>query len=287
MMVFNNETPLFKYGNNQWVTCGDVRNALKNVDAADCKVLFLHTDLSFGAMNRQLKRKELCEILYQLIMELGVETVVFPTFTFSYGNRENFDVRTTPTKMGMLNEWVRKLPEAMRSVDPMMSVVVIGKNTDLLNITGEKSLGKGSIFDNLHHTEGVRFLFLGTRLGLCGTHMHYVEEVLRVPYRYDMDFYGKITDYSGKTYDDHRILYVKYRDILPAVPISFEDSLVQKGIMKYCPLGDNAVFSITEPDMYREIFNALSKNVNAFLAEPYTTHPFVKDYQYGHVTTVQ
>lgn len=278
---------LFKFGDNQWVTAEDIRNALLKVKADQCKILFLHTDLSFGALNPAVKRRQLCEILYEIIMSLGVETVVFPTFTFSYGNKEDFDVRTTPTKMGMLNEYVRKLPNAKRSVDPMMSVVVFGNEKNLLNVTGVKALGEGSIFDNLHNAEGVRFVFLGTRFGLCGTHMHYVEEKLRVPYRYDMDFYGHVTDYDGNTKEDHRILYVKYRDILPCVPQWFEDMLVEKGYMEYAPLGATYVFSITEEDMYREVSQALTKDVNVFLAEPYDTHPFVKDYHYGGVTTVQ
>lgn len=286
-MSIDGSLQLFRYDTDKWVTCADVRKALREVDADDCKVLFLHTDLSFGAMNPQLKRKELCATLFELIQELGVETVVFPTFTFSYSNRQDFDVRTTPTKMGVLNEYVRKLPEAKRSVDPVMSVVVFGKEKGLLNITGEKALGPGSIFDNLHHAEGVRFLFFGTRLGMCGTHMHYIEEALRVPYRYDMDFYGKLTDYDGKTVDDHRVIYVKYRDIKPSVPRWYEDKLVKDGFMKDYPLGASAVFSITEPDMYREMSQALKDDVNVFLAEPYDTYPFVKDYQYGNVTTVQ
>lgn len=278
---------LFRYDTDKWVTCDDIRNAFKAVDAADCKVLFLHTDLSFGVVNPKLKRKELCAILFELVQELGVETIVFPTFTFSYSNGQDFDVRTTPTKMGMLNEYVRKLPEARRSVDPVMSVVVFGKEKGLLNITGEKALGAGSIFDNLHHTDGVRFLFFGTRLGLCGTHMHYIEEMLRVPYRYDMDFYGKITDYEGKTVEDHRIIYVKYRDIKPCVPKWYEEKLVQDGFMKEYALGASVVCSITEEDMFREMSQAIRGDVNVFLAEPYDTHPFVKDYQYGNVTTVQ
>ena len=278
---------LFRYGENQWVTADDVRKALRDVDAADCKVLFLHTELNFGVKNPEIKRKELCDILFQLIMELGVETVVFPTFTFSYGNKEDFDVRTTPTKMGMFNEYVRKLPEAKRSVDPMMSVVVFGKEKGLLNITGEKSLGEGSIFDNLHKAEGVRFLFFGTRLRLCGTHLHYVEEKMRVPYRYDMDFYGHVTDYEGNRKEDHRILYVKFKDVIPAMPASFEQMLVDKNLMLETSLGADKVFSIAEKDMYREIVESLEKDMNAFLFEPYTTHPLVKGYQYGNVTTVQ
>lgn len=286
-MAVSGNLKLFQYGQNQWVTCDDVRKALRDVKAEQCKVLFLHTELSFGRPAPGLKRAQLCDALLQIVRELGVETLVFPTFTFSYGNREDFDVRTTPTKMGMLNEYVRKLPEAVRSVDPMMSVAILGKNKDLLDITGVKSLGEGSIFDNLHHTEDVRFLFFGTRLGMCGTHMHYVEEALRVPYRYDMDFYGKVTDHAGNIHEDHRILFVKYRDIQPCVPLSFEEMLMDKGVLEHTTLGSNHVFSITEEDTYREVANALRANVNAFLAEPYDTHPFVKEYHYGNVTTVQ
>ena len=257
------------------------------MDADQCKVLFLHTQLAFGTLNSNMKRKQLCEILFELIMELGVETVVFPTFTFSFGNREDFDVRTTPGKMGMLNEYARKRPEAVRSVDPMVSVVVFGKNKNLLTVPGTMCLGDGSIFDNLHKTKDVRFLFLGTSLGMCGTHMHYVEQVLRVPYRYDMDFYGKVTDYDGNTQEVHRILYVKYRDVIPYTPKSYEDDLIAKGMMKYCPLGASGVYSMTEEDMYREGVKALTENVNAFLAEPWDTHPPVKDYHFGNVNTVQ
>lgn len=157
----------------------------------------------------------------------------------------------------------------------------------MLNITGEKALGLGSVFDNLHHTDGVRFLFFGTRLALCGTHEHYIEEEQRVPYRYDMDFYGKMTDYGGNTVDDHRIIYVKYRDVKPGVPRWYEDKLIENGYMKECKLGASTVFSITENDMYREMSKALKKGVNVFLAEPYDMHPLVKDYQYGNITTVQ
>lgn len=286
-MEINSELKLFRYNEDNWVTAGDLFQALRQVGADKCKVLFLHTGLSFGCINREIKRKELCQIILDIIKELKVETLVFPTFTFSYGNKEDFDVRNTPTKMGMLNEYVRNLPESVRSVDPMLSVAVIGKNKDILNVTGEKSLGAGCIFDNLHKTEGVKFLFLGTSFGQCGTHMHYVEEKLRVPYRYDMDFYGKITDYDGTEHEAHRILYVKYRDIKPGVPASFEKELVDKGKMLKCPLGESNVFCISEKDMYDEVYNALSNNVNIFLLEPYTTYPLVKEYSYGNVTTVQ
>ena len=286
-MKINNELQLFRYNGDNWVTVDDFRKALRDVKADRCKILFVHSELSFGAKNPELKRTELCEILYRLFLELNVETLVFPTFTFSFSNYEDFDICNSPSKMGMLSEYVRRKPESRRSLDSVMSVAVIGDPKNLLEIRGNKALGEGSIFDNLHHAEGVRFLFFGTRFGLCGTHMHYVENVLKVPYRYDMEFNGKVIDENGTYHDDKRIIFVKYQDIIPCVPASFEDMLIQNGYMNCVPVGANALYSITEDDLYREVFQALSHDVNAFLAEPYDTHPPVKNYQYGHVTTVQ
>ncbi|MFR5617582.1 MAG: AAC(3) family N-acetyltransferase [Clostridium sp.] len=54
------------------------------------------------------------------ICELGVKQLIFPYLvTFSYGNREDFDVKNTKCKMGMLNEYVRKMPESVRSKGPV------------------------------------------------------------------------------------------------------------------------------------------------------------------------
>ena len=92
---------LFQDRDKNWVTYGELVQAMRDVKADDCDVLLVHTDLSFGLPTRELKRKELVAVLYDAICELGVKTLVFPTFTFSYGNREDYDVKNTKCKMGM------------------------------------------------------------------------------------------------------------------------------------------------------------------------------------------
>ena len=221
---------LFQDREKNWITYGDLVRAMKEVKADDCDALLIHTDLSFGLPTRELKRKELVEVLYDAICELGVKTLIFPTFTFSYGNREDFDVKNTKCKMGMLNEYVRKMPESVRSKDPLMSVCVIGENKELAKVSGNKSLGEGSFFDRFHHTKNARIMFFGAQLPQCHTQMHYVEEKLRVPYRYDMKFEGNIIDENGVSTPDAHILYVKYRDVLPCVPPSFEQELIDEGL---------------------------------------------------------
>lgn len=260
---------------------------MKEVKADDCDALLIHTDLSFGLPTRELKRKELVEVLYDAICELGVKTLIFPTFTFSYGNHEDFDVKNTKCKMGMLNEYVRKMPESVRSRDPLMSVCVIGENKELAKVSGNKSLGEGSFFDRFHHTKNTRIMFFGAQLSQCHTQMHYVEEKLRVPYRYDMKFEGNIIDENGVSTPDAHILYVKYRDVLPCVPPSFEQELIDEGLFLKKKVGNSSIACFTEQAAYDKEVEWLTRDVNCFLAEPYDTKPLVKEYSYGNVTTVQ
>lgn len=278
---------LFQARDKSWLTYGQLVQAMRDVKADDCEVLLVHTDLSFGLPNRQLKRKELVEILYDAICELEVGTLVFPTFTFSYGNREDFDVCNTKCKMGMINEYARKRPDAARSEDPLMSVCVIGTHKELAEVSGNKSLGAGSFFDRFHQIPNARILFLGAELPQCHTHMHYVEEKLRVPYRYDKEFEGHIIDKDGNIREDKHILYVKYRDVLPCVPPAFEEELIAQGLFLKQKAGNSSVSCFTEKVAYDKAVEWLTKDVNCFLAEPYDTKPLVKEYSYGNVTTVQ
>lgn len=286
-MKRDRDLKLFQTRDKSWVTYGDLVHAMRKVKADDCDVLFVHTDLSFGLPNREFKRNELVEILFDAICELGVSTLVFPTFTFSFGNREDYDVVNSKCKMGMINEYARKREDSVRSEDPLMSVCVIGEHKELAEVSGNKSLGAGSFFDRLHKMGNARILFFGAKIPLCHTHMHYVEEKLRVPYRYDKEFEGHIIDKDGNRREDKHILYVKYRDVQPCVPPTFEKELLEQGLLLKEAVGNSSVSCFMEKVAYDKTVEWLIKDINCFLAEPYDTKPLVKEYAYGNVTTVQ
>jgi hypothetical protein len=102
-----------------------------------------------------------------------------------------------------------------------------------------------------------------------------------------MEFEGNIIDENGVSRPDKRILYVKYRDVLPAVPPSFEQELIDEGLFLKQKVGDSFIACFTEQVAYDKEVEWLTKDVNCFLAEPYDTKPLVKEYSYGNVTTVQ
>ena len=108
------QTPLFISSNGKPITASILLSTLRSAKADECDILYIHSDLSFGAPNPGLKRSELLARLMDTIGQLGVKTIMFPTFSFC--NNEIFD-RKTPARMGALNEYA-KTPQAVRSATP-------------------------------------------------------------------------------------------------------------------------------------------------------------------------
>jgi len=260
------DTTLFR-GRDE-VTTSDLLRCLESVDAADCRLLYIHSEMSFGRPNPELGKTGLLQAVLDTLRELGVPTLCVPTFTFSFCNGTAYDVEQSRSKMGVFNEYVRRLPQAERSIDPLMSAAVLGEDHQVVRDLGHHSIGAGSTFDKLHALGHARFLFLGVGAAKCFTYTHYVEERLRVPYRYDREFTGTIIE-GDRRREDTYTLYVRYHGVQPESTTKFEDFLVQSGRMKKVSCGDNFISSIAEPVAYESIAGKIREDADYFLAAPY------------------
>ncbi|MES2206976.1 MAG: AAC(3) family N-acetyltransferase [Pseudomonadota bacterium] len=259
------EQKLFKSKTGDWVTCSDILFALDNVKAADSDILYMHTGMTFGLPNLELSRQELLAIIYELIDSLSIQSLLVPVFTFSFCNQEGFNRQTSSSKMGALNEFIRKLPQAMRSIDPLMSSVLIGKDRYLVEGLGKHSIGKESTFDKLHSCKKrVKFLFLGTTVSECFTYTHYVESLLRSPYRYDKEFTGKIIDEDSSWIDAYS-LFVRYEGVIPATDNKLEKTLLENGSLLKLKCGDSSIACVSEPDAFSTIIHQLEQNEYAYI----------------------
>lgn len=285
-MKYNRELKLFEY-KGESITYGNIFDALLAVDADKCDVLLLHTALNFGTVSKGIKRKELCEIIFNLICELEVKTLVFPTFTFSFANREDYDVINSKSFMGMLNEYARKREDSIRSLDPLLSVCVIGENKSLAKVSGDSSMGAGSFYDRLHSTNNVRIAFLGVDELNCNTHLHFVEECVNVPYRYHLPMTGNIIGYEREVYCDTHKLFVTYKHVTPSGHREFYDELIHQNKMKKVFLGNGSISCFKEPDIFEHEKRYLEKDINYFILEPYDKYPLIKEFEFGGVCSVK
>lgn len=261
---------LFQASDGVWVTPQSMEQALRAVGAQDADVLFIHTDLTFGMPDMTRTRRELMTGMLKAVLALGVGTICVPTFTFSFPNGRDYDVRKSRSRMGAFNEYLRKQPEAVRSIDPLMSVALLGDKKYLVTDIGHESIGRDCTFDLLHREQGtVKFVFLGTQPAACFTYTHYMEHQLQVPYRYNRPFTGKITTTDGKMYEDTYQLYVRYQGVEPTSRDDFEQLLLSSGAMQKAPCGDGFVYCVEESAAYEAFMEQMAKNVNYILERPY------------------
>ncbi|MBR4774956.1 MAG: AAC(3) family N-acetyltransferase, partial [Bacteroidales bacterium] len=152
------EVKLFLPKDGRWVTNKSLTEKLLSLGADQCETLYIHTALSFGQPNPELRKSALLGELLNVIKGLGVRTVCMPTFTFSFCNGLDYNPATSASRMGVLNEFFRKQEGVIRSADPLMSVALLGEDRDLVEGIGHVSCGENSTFDKLRHRDGVKFL---------------------------------------------------------------------------------------------------------------------------------
>ncbi|MDO9256400.1 MAG: AAC(3) family N-acetyltransferase [Bacteroidales bacterium] len=97
-------------------------------------IVFVHS--SIDNLNIRFDTFRLLEILLETVGEEG--TLVFPCWHFTYRAEDYlksgkvFDVRRSPSALGMLSEMARRYPGAKRSLHPINSIVAIGRHADTI-----------------------------------------------------------------------------------------------------------------------------------------------------------
>jgi len=242
----------------------DIIETLIDIETNDCNYLFIHSAMSFGLPNKDLSRNEIAKEILEAILATNIPNIIFPTFTFSFCNNEDYDIQNTKTKMGFINEYTRKDYRFKRTSDPLLSVTILGDDNQIINI-GKYSIGKDSFYDKLAKRDKVKFLFFGTNLGDCFTYMHYLEWVNRVPYRYDRTFTGTIID-RDRNYQDQYTLFVRYNGVIPSDgSYCYEQLLKNYSMLKSRVFGDSSI-SCVDRDMATDVYNdIIKKNMYYFV----------------------
>lgn len=259
---------LFESSNGP-VTRSDFYESLCRSGAADAEVLYIHSALTFGKPSKTLSRAQLLEELNDVILELGVNTICMPTFTFSFCNGVDFDVQTSKSQMGALNESFRRRSDVFRSEEPLMSVAAAGLDLDLVTDLGIESTGLDSTFDKLSKRKDVKFLFLGVHPGDCFTYMHYLEWKAGVPYRYNRDFTGKVAS-NGLVSTVTKKLFVRYNGVLPnSASYTYGDSLMEQGHLQRIEVGDSNLSCVSLLPAENLYLDLLAADPNYFITDPF------------------
>ncbi|GAB4459852.1 MAG: hypothetical protein Kow0070_15320 [Anaerolineales bacterium] len=188
-------------------------------------------------------------------------TLIMPTFNFGFNKGEPWDVRTTPSKMGVLTELVRTDPRAKRVFHPFYSFAVLGKHAEMLGSLRYKSAyERNSVFGKLRDLDG-KIMIIGLSYTNSMTFFHHIEQMEGVDYRYLKQFTGQVTDENGVTYTDTFEMLVRDIDKGVVTEVNPMGELMEKaGIVKIRKIGEadvklmkaNEVYAFTAREMKRD-----------------------------------
>ena len=256
---------LFKDNNGNWLSNELLYKKLKELDAHDCDVLFVHTALNFGTPNMAIKKKELLALLLEVLRNLNVGTLCMPTYTFSFCNGKEYDPKNSKSKMGALNEYFRQQEGVIRSLDPLMSIALEGEKQYLATEVGTHSIGEGSTFDLLHNTDRVKFLFMGPQIGDCFTYVHYLEWLYDLDYRYPRYFRGEIIE-KDKSSIVEQDLFVRYKGVIPNKNLfNYGLELEKKGVAKSSSFGEGNLTVVEKVGAEKEYLDFILKDPHYFV----------------------
>jgi aminoglycoside 3-N-acetyltransferase len=201
-------------------------------------------------------------VIKALEAALGPEgTLIMPTFNFDFNKGQPWDVRSTPSQMGVLTELVRKDPRARRVFHPIYSFAILGKHAEMLGgLRYKSSYERGSVFGKLRDLDG-KIMVVGLSYTNSMTFFHHIEQMEGVDYRFLKQFTGQVTGWDGATRTETYEMLVRDIDkgvITEVNPMG--ELMEQAGVIKSGQIGEapvklmkaNEVYEFTAREMRRD-----------------------------------
>ena len=180
-------------------------------------VLFIHSSYkSFGGVEGGPQT-----VIDALLEVIGSEgTLIMPTFNYDFLKGATWDVRNTPSQMGVLTELVRNDPRAKRMHHAIYSMAAIGKLAD--EVAAHRSddcFGETTVFKKFRDWDA-KILILGLAYSKSITFLHHCEQAAGVDYRFLKKFTGTAIDAQGKPHEETYTMFV--RNVEMGVVLDFE-----------------------------------------------------------------
>ena len=155
-------------------------------------VLLHGNSMGFSQINKpsnDLRTKFFWNLLFDFVGKQG--TVLVPTFTYDFTKNGIYDPDSSQSELGQFSENFRNLEKIKRTHHPIFSFAVKGnKFNNFIFRNNSSCFGNDSIF-NIIHKLNIKIICFGCELNSVAF-LHYIEEKMKVPYRYYKVFRGKI-----------------------------------------------------------------------------------------------
>ena len=196
-------------------------NEFKLLGVQPGDTLFVHSSYSKLSKSPEGIENGPETVIDAILNVLGSEgTLIMPTFNYGFLRGETWDIRNSPSQMGVLTEVVRKDPRAKRMFHPIYSVAAIGKLAEEISVLRSNDcFGETTIFKKLRDWNA-KIMIIGLPYSKSFTFLHHCEQAANVDYRYLKEFNGLAIDGEGEPQE--LTITMMVRDVEKGVVLDFE-----------------------------------------------------------------
>lgn len=161
--------------------------------------IIIHSNIAGLSQYHEGGRNRSCKIfisfLKQYIGKKGI--IIIPTYNYQFTKYKKIDLKKAPSEVGFFSNYLLIKNWKKRTLDPVFSHIIFGKimNFNLKNINSE-AFGKDSVF-NFFTKEKFKIICFCCSTDRI-TFLHYIEYLLKVPYRYIKKFSGILVNCNSK-----------------------------------------------------------------------------------------
>lgn len=242
-------------------------NALNRIGISQGDNICVHTEISsFGKPVIKDKDEYMQVIIDTIKLSVGNEgTIIMPTFTYSFCDKKVYDIQNTPSRMGILTEYFRKIPGVSRTRDPIFSFAIYGNKKQYYTDISNACFGEDSVYDKLYKQSG-KLVLLGTR-SKGYTFFHYIESCFKVSYRFNKLFSGTIMD-NGIPYETTFDYYVRHLDrrSIPDIQKIINFLHCTKNFNEV-PFANGVIVCIDVKRFFNDVYEKLNEDEEYFLEE--------------------
>jgi aminoglycoside 3-N-acetyltransferase len=244
-------------------------NFLKKSNIKKGDTIFFHGNsmaiFQVEGSNSKSKTNFFWNCVFEFIGKNG--TVIVPSFTYSVNKGKIFNIKNSKSKIGQFSEDFRKFYLPERSCDPIFSVCAHGKEKkNIKKLSYKNSFGKNSIFDYLY-ANNVKIICLGCELKVV-TFLHYVEQVLNVPYREFKVFDVKILNEKNKMIKTKINFFCRVSDRNYTYKLDpLKKEMIKKNKLYISKFGRIKSYSFKAKDFFMTCKNILKNNNEILINE--------------------
>jgi aminoglycoside 3-N-acetyltransferase len=224
----------------------EILAGFRQIPLTDSRIVLVHSSYkSLGGIDGGADA-----VIDALLAWVGPEgTVLLPNFNFqSWTENHYFDVRETPSHMGIIGELGRLRADALRTPHPIYSFAALGKRKEEFAACNDvEAYGPNSVYALFHKLNGQN-VSIGLEWNSTFSMIHYVEHNTGCDYRRVKKFSGIYVGYDDdpkiKTYS----MFVRKdghvtTDVVPGMDELFDAgiikaALVGDALVHYCPAND-------------------------------------------------